>query len=153
MKTPLVLASTALLAATLAGCGGSDDGPDSEYCKDLKAARTQIDSVASSDVSKHDKAFEEFHTLAGEAPAEVKDDWKILDDGMKEFEAALKDAGMEVSDFAELQNGRMPEGVDVDKLRDLATQVQKFAGPEFKKANEAVTKHAKDVCKINLSNQ
>jgi len=150
MKTPLALASTALLAATLAGCGGSDDGPDSEYCKDLKAARTQINAVTSSDVSKLDKAFEEFHTLAGEAPAEVKDDWKVLDDGVRAFEKALNDAGMEVSDFAEVQNGQMPEGIDVDKLRGLATQVQKFAGPEFKKANDAVAKHAKDVCKINL---
>jgi hypothetical protein len=151
MKTPLALATAALAAATLAGCGGSDDGPDSEYCKDLKAARTQVTSITSNDVSKLDQAFEDFHTLAGEAPGEVKDDWKVLDGGMRNFEKALKDAGMEPSDFAELQQGKMPEGVNVDKLRGLATEVQKMSAPEFSKANDAVVKHAKDVCKIDIS--
>ncbi len=151
MKTPLAFASAALLAATLAGCGGSDDGPDSEYCKDLKAAASNVNSVATSDVTQLDQAFEDFHTLAGEAPDAVKDDWKVLDDGMRTFQKGLKDAGMEASDFAELQQGKMPEGVNVDKLRELSTEVQKMSGPEFQKANDAVAKHAKDVCKIDLS--
>ena len=148
MKTPLALASAALVAVTLAGCGGSDDGPDSEYCKDLKAARAQIKPVGSDTVNL-DKAIKDFHTLAGEAPEAVKDDWKVLDDGMKTVERALADAGMKPSDFAKLQEGKMPEGVDVSKLQDVATEFQKLSTAEFEKANDAVDKHAKDVCKID----
>ena len=151
MKTPLALASATLLAVTLAGCGGSDDGPDSEYCKDLKAASTRIGSLTSGDASTLDDAIKDFHTLAGEAPDEVKDDWKTLDEGMRTVEAALKKAGLKPSDLEELQNGKLPEGVDVEKLQGLATDVQKLSGPEFTKANDAVTKHAKDVCKIDLA--
>ncbi len=150
MKTPLALASAALIAATLAGCGG-DDGPDSQYCKDLKAASTEFDSLSSSDVSKLDEAFKTFHELADEAPGEVKDDWTTLDKGITAVETALKDAGLKFSDFAELQEGKMPEGVDVEKLQGLATEFQKLDSAEFDKSSKAIEKHAKDVCKVNLS--
>jgi hypothetical protein len=151
MKTPLALATATLLAATLAGCGGSDDGPDSEYCKDLKSASTQFDSLSSNDVSKLDEAFKTFHILADEAPSEVKDDWTTLDKGIVAVEKALKDAGLKFSDFAALQEGKMPEGVDVSKLQGLATEFQKLDSAEFDKASKAIEKHAKDVCKVNLS--
>jgi phage-related minor tail protein len=151
MKTSLALASAALVVATLAGCGGSDDGPDSEYCKDLKSASKQFDSLSSNDVSKLDEAFKTFHTLAGEAPSDVKDDWATLDKGIKSVEAALKKAGLKFSDFAALQQGKMPEGVDVAKLQGLAKEFQKLDSPAFDKASKAIEKHAKDVCKVNLT--
>ncbi|MFZ0139635.1 MAG: hypothetical protein WAL70_01005 [Aeromicrobium sp.] len=152
MKTPLALASVALVAAvTLAGCGGGDDGPDSEYCKDLKSASTQFDSLSSSDVSKLDEAFKTFHALADESPAEIKDDWTTLDKGITSVEKALTDAGLKFSDFAELQEGKMPEGVDVAELQGLATEFQKLDSAEFDKASKAIEKHAKDTCKVNLS--
>ncbi len=151
MKTPLALASAALLAATLAGCGGSSDGPDSEYCKDLKSASNQFDSLSSSDVSKLDEAFKTFHTLADESPSDVKDDWATLDKGITSVEKALKDAGLKFSDFASLQEGKMPDGVDVAKLQGLATEFQKLDSAEFDKASKAIEKHAKDVCKVDLS--
>ena len=150
MNTPLALASAALLAATLAGCGGSD-GPDSEYCKDLKAASTKFDSLSGNDVSQLDDAFKTFHSLADEAPDEVKDDWATLDKGIVAVEKALNDAGLKFSDFAELQEGKMPEGVDVSKLQGLATEFQKLDSAEFEKSSKAIEKHAKDVCKVDLS--
>jgi hypothetical protein len=150
MKTPLALASVALVAVTLAGCGGSDDGPDSEYCKDLKAASEQFDTLSSNDVAKLDEAFKTFHTLADEAPGEIKDDWTTLDKGITEVEQALKDAGLKFSDFAALQEGKMPEGVDVAKLQGLAKEFQKLDSAEFDKASKAIEKHAKDTCKVNL---
>jgi hypothetical protein len=151
MKTPLALASAALVAVTLAGCGGGDDGPDSEYCKDLKSASTQFDSLTSNDVSKLDEAFKTFHTLADEAPTEIKDDWTTLDKGITSVEKALADAGLKFSDFAALQEGKMPEGVDVAKLQGLATEFQKLDSAEFDKASKAIEKHAKDTCEVNLS--
>jgi hypothetical protein len=151
MKTPLALASAALVAVTLAGCGGGDDGPDSEYCKDLKSASTQFDSLTSNDVSKLDEAFKTFHALADEAPTEIKDDWTTLDKGITSVEKALADAGLKFSDFAALQEGKMPEGVDVAKLQGLATEFQKLDSAEFDKASKAIEKHAKDTCEVNLS--
>ena len=151
MKTPLALASAALLAATLAGCGGSNDGPDSEYCKDLKSASTQFDSLQGSDVSKLDEAFKTFHTLADEAPAEVEAEWKTLDGGITQIETALKQAGLEFEDFEQLQQGKMPEGVDVAKLEGLAKEFQKLNSKEFDNASKAIEKHAKDVCEVDLS--
>lgn len=153
MKTPLALASVALVAAaTLSGCGGSD-GPDSEYCKDLKSASKQFDSLSSSDVTKLDEAFKTFHSLAKESPGDVKDDWTTLDKGITSVEKALKGAGLKFSDFAELQQGKMPEGVDVAKLQGLATEFQKLDSAEFDKASKGIEKHAKDVCKVDLTSK
>jgi hypothetical protein len=153
MKTPLALASAVLVAITLTGCGGSNDGPDSDYCKDLKAASNQFDSLSSSDVSKLDEAFKTFHSLAKEAPSDVKDDWTTLDKGITSVEKALKDAGLKFSDFADLQQGKMPPGVDVAKLQGLATEFQKLDSAEFDKASKDIEKHAKDVCKVDLQSK
>ncbi|TXL62959.1 hypothetical protein [Aeromicrobium terrae] len=151
MKTSLALATAAALLTTLSACGGDDGGKGSEYCKDLKSASTQFDSLSSSDVSKLDEAFKTFHSLSKEAPGDVKDDWKTLDDGITQVEKALKEAGLKFSDFAQIQQGKMPEGVDVAKLQGLATEFSKLNSKEFDKASKAIEKHAKDVCKVNLT--
>lgn len=150
MKTALALATATLLATTLAACGG-DSGKDSAYCKDLKSASTQFDSLSSSDVSKLDEAFATFHKLADEAPGDVEDDWKILDDGITSVEKALKKAGLKFSDFADIQQGKMPKGVDVSKLQGLATEFSKLNSKDFDKSSKDIEKHAKDVCKVKLS--
>ncbi len=150
MKTPLALASAALLAATLAGCGGSD-GPDSEYCKDLKAASSQFETITSSDVANFDEAFDQLRKLADKAPDELEDDWATIDKHLAGIEKALDDAGIKLEDFKMIQEGKMPEGVNVAKLQGLATEFQKLSGPESEKANDAITKHAKDVCKVDIS--
>jgi len=74
----------------------------------------------------------------------------VLDDGMTDIETALKEAGIKFSDFAELQQGKIPEGVDVEKLQGLPAKFQKLDSPEFDKASKAIGQHAKDVCKVTF---
>lgn len=145
----IVMAGVAIAAATtLTACGGSSS---SAYCTDLKAATTEFDSLNSNDLGKIDEAFKTFHELAKEAPDEIKDDWKVLDDGITTVEKALDDAGIEFADLAKLQEGQMPEGVDVEKLQSLAGEFQKLSGEEFTQASDAIEKHAKDECDVDLS--
>lgn len=148
MKTPLALAAAALALGVLAGCGGSD--ADSDYCKDLKSATKQFDSLSSSDVSQLDEAFKTFHKLADESPSDISSDWKTLDNAITTVEKALKDAGLKFSDFAKIQQGQIPDGVDVSKLQDVAKQFSSLSGSKFTKASSAIEKHAKDTCKVTL---
>ena len=104
-------------------------------------------------MSKLDEAFKTFHTLADEAPS--RGQGRLEDPGQRhhgQVETALKKAGLKFADFAKLQEGKMPEGVDVEEeLQGLATEFQKLNSTEFDKASKAIEKHAKDECKVDLS--
>ena len=107
----------ALTATVLAACGSSGGGSSSSggYCDELKADKTYFESLSGSnaDISNLDQVFEKVHTLAADAPDNVSDDWKTLDDAITTIETALSDAGLKPSDLAALQKrsgaaGRRP---------------------------------------------
>ena len=150
MKVTLALAGAVLLATTLSACGG-DGGAGSDYCKDLKSASKTFDNLDSGDVSGLDKAFSTFHSLADESPSDIKADWKVLDDGITSVEKTLEDAGVKISDFAKIQSGELPEGVDPSKLQEVASSFTKLSDEKFTTAADGIEKHAKDVCKVELS--
>jgi hypothetical protein len=146
--TPAAIASVVLLAI-LSGCGGGN-GADSDYCKDLEAAAPKFAALRTNDTAQLEDVFKASHKLADEAPGDVKADWKVLDEGMTDIEKALKDAGIKFSDFAELQQGKIPEGVDIEKLQGLPAKFQKLDSPAFDKASKNIGRHAKDVCKVTF---
>lgn len=150
MKISLAVAGAVLLGSSLAACGGGDSGADSDYCKDIKTAKKTFSNVGAGDVGQLDSAFSTFHQLADEAPDDVKADWKKLDGAIDTVEKALKDAGLKMSDLEDMQSGKVPEGVDVSKLQGLATEFQKLSSAEFTKASNAIEKHAKSTCKVDL---
>ncbi len=153
MKIPMALASAVLLASTLAACGGGDGGSggeDSDYCKDIKKAAKTFDSTTTADATQIDKAFAQIHTLADEAPDDIKNDWKKLDDLITDVEKAFADAGLKLSDLSKIQQGETPEGVDTSKLVGLAQEFQKLGSAEYTKAATNIDKHAKKVCKVTL---
>ena len=84
----------ALTATVLAACGSSGGGSSSSggYCDELKADKAYFESLSGSnaDVSNLDQVFEKVHTLAADAPDNVSDDWKTLDDAITTIETALK---------------------------------------------------------------
>lgn len=144
----LALAGAVLAAATtLTACGSGS----SAYCSDLESASAEFDSLESNDLDQIDEAFDTFHQLADEAPSEIEADWKVLDDGITSVEKALDEAGIEIADLAQIQEGQLPEGVDMAKLQGLAADFQKLGGEEFTKASDAIEKHAKDECDVDLS--
>jgi hypothetical protein len=148
MKKSAALASVVLISV-LAACGAGD-GKDSEYCKNLEASAPKFAALKSNDTAQLEDVFKASHQLADQAPDEIKDDWAVLDKGMTEIEEALKDAGIKFSDFAQLQQGKIPEGVDVDKLQGLPAKFQKLDSPAFDKASQAISKHAKEVCEVSF---
>lgn len=155
MKIPMAIASAVLLGGVLTACGGSDGGSTggggSDYCKDIKGAAVTFGSLGAGDSASLGDAFATFHKLADEAPGAIKDDWKTLDGAITSVEDALESAGIKMEDFAKLQSGEVPEGVDVTKLTGLAAEFQKLSGAEFEKASKAIETHAKTVCKVDLN--
>lgn len=146
MKKLALVGAVLAATTTLTACGSGS----SAYCSDLKSASKQFDSLQSNDLGKIDEAFKTFHKLADEAPSDIKSDWKTLDDGITTVEKALSDAGLKMADLAEVQSGKLPEGVDMAKLQSLASEFQKLSDEKFTKASDAIEKHAKDECNVNL---
>ena len=148
-KGAAVVASS-LLVALLSSCGGGD-GPDSDYCKDLEAAKPSLESLKSNGAAELQDVFDVTHKLADEAPGDVEDAWETYDKAISNIEKALKDAGVGPKELVALQRGEVPEGVDQKKLRGLPATFQKLDSPEVAKASSKIAKHAKDVCKLSFA--
>jgi hypothetical protein len=153
MKLSLALAGAILLGGTLAACGGSDDGGGAggDYCKDLKSATSEFKTLESGDYARFDTVVTTIHKLAGEAPGDIKDDWEVLDGALSTIVKAFDDAGIKLSDLDDIQAGKIPEGVDMSKLAGLSTTLGDVSSEKYTDASKNIEKHAKDVCKVDLS--
>lgn len=147
---PAAAVASTLLIAFLSACAGGD-GPDSDYCKDLEAARPSLESLKTNGAEQLQDVFKVTHKLAAEAPDDVEDAWKTYDQAISNIEKALKDAGVGPEELASLQRGEVPEGVDQQKLRGLPATFQKLDSPAVAKASDQIAKHAKDVCKLSFA--
>ena len=148
----LTLAFTATL---LAACGSDGSGSSSSgsYCDELKADKTYFESLSGSnaDLSNLDTVFAKVHTLAGDAPDSVSDDWKTLDDAISTIETAFKDAGIKASDLEAMQKGQVPKGVDMSKLQELAPKLQALSSGDVTTAANNIAADAKKNCGVDLT--
>lgn len=171
MRVTVIVSTVVLSAGLLAGCG-SGDGDDKasadksssdkgssagDYCAQLKDAKADFDTLESDspDFSKFDDAIARFHELADAAPDEVADDWKTLDGALSSMEKALADAGLKIEDLAAITAGKLPEGMTAEDVQELGPKLQTaFSGletDEVEKAGDAIEKHAKSECDVDLS--
>jgi len=157
MRTTAVIGSLALtLAATVLAACGSDSSSGSsasgDYCQELKDDKAFFADFNGSnpDFSKFDEVFQRMHTLAADAPSDVADDWKTLDGAITTLENGLKDAGIQASDLAALQNGQLPAGADLKKLQALAPKLQELSSSDVSDAAKRISDHAKDACGVDL---
>jgi hypothetical protein len=156
MRLKAVIASTTLgiTATLLAACGGGGDSSSSGgYCDELKADKTYFESLngSNADLGNLDQVFAKVHTLAADAPSNVADDWKTLDGAISTLESALKEAGIKPSDLAALQNGQVPQGVDMSKLQALGPKLQALNSGDVSTAADNIAADAKKTCGVDLT--
>ena len=80
----------------------------------------------------------------------MKKDWEVLEKAFTAFVDALDKAGLKPEDLEGLAAGDIPDGVDLDELNSAMEEAQALSGEEFEKATDAIEKHAKDECNIDL---
>ncbi|MFL6105705.1 MAG: hypothetical protein ACJ72L_01985 [Marmoricola sp.] len=159
MRRFSALTATAVVVAGLVtGCGsggGNDSSSSSSYCKELKASAATVKSFTANnstpDFSKFADFINEAHDLADKAPSEVKADWTTMVGAMDQLTSALDDAGIKLEDMSKLVSGQVPDGVDATKLAGLSSKLQEIGSDKVTKAGDAISKHAKDTCKVDLS--
>jgi len=150
--TAIVLLGTGLVT----GCGssGGGSGSSSAYCNDLKSSAASIKSFTASsgtpDFSKLSDFIDKAHELAGKAPSDIKDDWAVMVSAMDALTSTLAEAGLKIEDIGTLMTGQLPDGVDPTKLAGLTTKLQEIGSDKVQKAGDAISKQAKDTCKVDL---
>lgn len=157
MRKFSALTATAVIATVLVtGCGSGGGGSSSSsgYCKDLKSSAASVKSFTGGgtpDFSKLSDFIAKAHDLADEAPSAIKDDWATMVKAMDTLTSALSDVGLKVEDLGKLMSGQIPDGVDTSKLAGLSTKLQEIGSDKVVKAGNAITKYAKDTCKVDLT--
>jgi hypothetical protein len=146
------VAAVVLGLGLLTACGDDDGGSagGGDYCADLKAAKKEVDALKGGDFSSLEKTTDTMHQLADEAPDAIKEDWDTLVSGVDKVVDLLKKAGLTDEDMANLQNGQIPDGVDMTALQDVMTQLQEIDTEEFQAASDHINQHAKDECGVDL---
>jgi len=115
----------ALAAAVTLGAGMVTACSSGDYCGDMK---NYVDSAKDLDVkdsSAVGKMLDQAKKVSKSAPDDLKDDWKVV---------------IDYAEKAQDANG------DTTKLTELATN----DGSKITPAMEAITKQAKDTCKIDV---
>ncbi|HET7327991.1 MAG TPA: hypothetical protein VFJ14_11990 [Nocardioidaceae bacterium] len=160
MKRAGALASAMIMAGLLAGCGG--DGGSSEasatesYCDSLKDTKEQIDALqggGAGGAADLQKAVDSMQQLATESPDAVQSEWETVDTAFTELEKGLQEAGLSLNDLPKLMQNpnNLPEGVDRQKLMELGPKLQQaFGGQELQQSMDAISKHAKKECGVEL---
>lgn len=133
-----------VVGLTVAGaaCGGGG-GSTSSFCdavKDAQADFADFEEFDGTDTTNLKETFTQaasaFEKLADAAPSEIKDDMKVLNDGMQDFLKALEDADWDV--FALMMD------------EEAAAKLEVMNSDEFQTASDNVTAFAKEECGVDL---
>ena len=153
---PISLLAAAVLAVTLTACsssgGGGSSSSSSDYCDQLKAAKSSVDNSNLTNLTdaKFQQLVDEVHQLESSAPSSVKGDWQEFGDFIDKFQTILKNAGLSFDDLSALQSGQVPDGVSLAKLQAAGQQLQQLDSTKLAAAQQAIADNAKSECNIDL---
>ena len=97
-----------------------------DYCDQLKDAKERIDAIDEGDFGNFEELSDTVNDLADAAPDEIKDDWEVLKEGFDAILAAFEKAGIDAEDFEAIQNGEIPEGVDMATLQAAFAELEEL---------------------------
>jgi hypothetical protein len=147
----LALAGAVLAAATTLTACGSGSG---DYCADLKSYSEDAAGLTAGQANDADQVKEQranVEKLADEAPDAVKDDWKVLTDLFASVDKIQKEVGLSDEDLAKASSGDTSD-LDPKKVTEFGQKASALYGEnDLAKAGEAITKHAKDECDVDLN--
>lgn len=151
MKRIVTMPAAVLLGlALLTACG--DDvvpgvGGGGDYCETLKEAKKEF---GSQDMANLDDIADRIQELRDQAPDEVQDDWEVLGEAYDEVLQALEDAGISQEDLEAMQKGETLSPEDMEAFAEAMAELESLNSEEVEKASDAISKHAKEECDVDL---
>jgi hypothetical protein len=90
------------------------------------------------------------HTIAGEAPSDIKPSWTLIDTQFTFLTKTLSDAGVSMDDFAKLAAGQSPSDLDAAKMAELGAKLQQLDTAGLDSASTKIQNQVKSDCNIDL---
>lgn len=139
------LAAVLLVFPLVSSCSSD---PYEDYCSVVEENQQELSEIlGEGGPSALLRALPIFEELQDEAPDDIRDEWKIVVDGLTSLESALEDAGV---DPATYDREQPPEGI-TDAERDrIDSAAQQLTTGESVAAFTAVEQQARDVCHTPL---
>ncbi len=147
----LVVVAAVLAGLATTSCGGD---PDDGYCDTLReeaqvlgdlAERADTGDGEDSDVVG--PTLESLRRLADEAPAELEDEYATLVYAWEGLDEAVEETGLQP---AQLEPGRVPDGVDRRAVRRLRQTARAMLSARVTDAAAGIEDHASQVCDVEL---
>jgi ABC-type glycerol-3-phosphate transport system substrate-binding protein len=155
MNKILGAGAAALMTVTvLAGCGGggSSGGSGGGYCDDLKSTKATVTSLGdNADLSQatFEKLTASVHTIADEAPSDIKGDWNNVGDALDKVSSALHAAGISFDDLKDLGQAGAPS-IDPAKLQALEDASKSLDQDALSASSDKINAEVKSECGFNL---
>ena len=148
---PLLAVAVAALALTgvLVLDRGEDDDPFDSYCSAVEEHRSELGSALNAGKETGLlRALPAFEDLAAKAPEDIRDEWRIVVDRVRELQAALDSAGVDAAsyDFA-----KPPADLAADDRSAIEAAATRLGSADTAAALAGVEQQARDVCKSPLS--
>jgi hypothetical protein len=136
-----------LLAISVAGGCGQDE--QEAYCEQVKAKQEELGKVTGDGgPDALIRALPILKELGGEAPSDIKDEWKILLTRVEAFEKTVDETGV---DPATYDSKKPPKDLTAAEKARLENAASDLLASDTQEASRAVTQHSLDVCKTPIS--
>lgn len=133
------------LVAVLAGCAQEQQ---ERYCDAVETNQARLGEIVSE--GRWDAMIQArpvFEDLAGEAPADIRDEWRTVLEAVRGFEEAVTAADVDLSDY---DPGDPPEAVTEEEQAAIERAVQQLVSPDTAEALGSLEQQARDVCQTPL---
>jgi hypothetical protein len=132
-----------LVLAALASLSGCKDQQE-KYCDAVKDHQQKLGEVLGSGAPDALlEALPIFRDLAGEAPEDIRDDWKTVISALEGLQKALEDAGVDPRSY---DRDHPPAGLSAEDKQAIDAAAARLGSEATNTAVNAVDQEAKDVC-------
>jgi hypothetical protein len=139
-RTAQALVLVVALGVGMSGCRSDQQ----KYCDAVKDHQQKLGELlgdGSADALL--EALPVFNDLAGDAPEDIRDDWKVVVDALQGLQDALEDAGV---DPATYDRDHPPAGLSQAHKDAIDAAATVVGSQDTQTALNAVDQEAKDVC-------
>ena len=138
-RTARVLAVVVAIAMS-AGCKSDQE----KYCDSVKDHQQELgELIGDGSPDALLKALPIFHDLSGDAPDDIRDDWKVVIDALEGLQDALEHAGVDPSTY---DRDHPPAALGQDDKDAIDRAAAALGSEATTNAFNAVEQEAKDVC-------
>lgn len=138
-----------LAVGAIGAVGGCGQDEQEAYCEQVKAKQEELGKLTGdSGPDALLRALPILEELGGEAPSDIKDEWKILLTRVQAFEKAVDETGVDPATYDPKKPPKDLSAAEKARLEDAASDL---LASDTQEASKAVTQHSLDVCKTPIS--